>query len=452
LRIKSLVVSKAIYVAVIVLAIAIGSLSTYIHHPKTPVLLDNYGFKYNDIVYGVFYTRFSVNRDSAIKWYNHGSYYDLTSRGRYCPAPYVDYQFEYPPFIGLIWYLSTCIGFQTTLPEKYDPNTYSEKLIDVASTHYVIQSTILVFSLALSSVLIMYFSKTVFHSVWRAFLFLLLPSTFLYATYNWDMLCTLFVLISIYMFSRGKDLWGGFFLGLSISIKVFPIIFLFYMLVLFFNRYRYGLISFKKLLGFIIVSLSSALAPFILLYALSPSGFYDFVKHHGSWYCENCIYLLFIDNIFSDMNKVWAITFISIMVIATILFIRNYPSYSTKLLLMIGFLSLSTGIVLNYVFSPQMFLMISPLALIVFREWRYVSAIVLADLSNALLILSFFKDLELRSFLHNIGFNIAVEYNPWVLPSPAQLFAIVRNLLLLILMITVLYRLYNYSRFSKAYL
>jgi hypothetical protein len=96
-----------VYVIIPVLIVSISSI--YLHHHQTPVLFNNWGFKYNDIVHGVFNARFSPNlrlHEIRDKWYNTRKYYDLTHFHRVQVYPYIDYKFEYPPVVGLIWIIS----------------------------------------------------------------------------------------------------------------------------------------------------------------------------------------------------------------------------------------------------------------------------------------------------------------------------------------------------------
>jgi hypothetical protein len=74
------------------------------HVPSLPPFLGNWGFKYSDIV--------SVAYDileRPERWFDHGKYLDSTAH-RGCYLPYVDYHFEYPPLMGLLWAFSTCLS------------------------------------------------------------------------------------------------------------------------------------------------------------------------------------------------------------------------------------------------------------------------------------------------------------------------------------------------------
>ncbi|MEM4582877.1 MAG: hypothetical protein QXD50_03360, partial [Desulfurococcaceae archaeon] len=59
-------------VFLIILPIIAWALSTYLHDPSTQVLMGNFGFKYSDIVYGLFYTIFRPG--NIDKWYNASTY------------------------------------------------------------------------------------------------------------------------------------------------------------------------------------------------------------------------------------------------------------------------------------------------------------------------------------------------------------------------------------------
>jgi hypothetical protein len=90
------------------------------------------------------------------------------------------------------------------------------------------------------------------------------------------------------------------------------------------------------------------------------------------------------------------------------------------------FASTATPIVLNYVFTPQMMLMITPVAVIALKGPALLAYIV-ADAFNSLIIISFFRDLA--------------NSNPWTLEGLTQKIALLRNIILLALLTTTLYKL-----------
>ena len=90
------------------------------------------------------------------------------------------------------------------------------------------------------------------------------------------------------------------------------------------------------------------------------------------------------------------------------------------------FASTATPIVLNYVFTPQMMLMITPMAVLALSGPALI-AYSIADAANSLIIVSFFRDL--------------VNSNPWTLEGLTQKIALLRNITLLVLLIATLHKL-----------
>ncbi|MEM4786272.1 MAG: hypothetical protein QXW87_05450, partial [Desulfurococcaceae archaeon] len=94
-------------------------------------------------------------------------------------------------------------------------------------------------------------------------------------------------------------------------------------------------------------------------------------------------------------------------------------------------------IALNYVFTPQMILIITPLALIILEK-RKLILYSIADSLNALIIILFFEDFKIREFLNKIGFPIPIEFNPWSISSIVQWIAVIRIMILLIIILSIL--------------
>ncbi len=55
---------------------------------------------------------------------------------------------------------------------------------------------------------------------------ILAPSMFVFAVYNWDMLAILFSVAAFYFMHRGNDQWAAVFIALGFSTKFFPVIYL----------------------------------------------------------------------------------------------------------------------------------------------------------------------------------------------------------------------------------
>ncbi len=432
------------YLVITLIALIIGYTSFYLHDPKTPVYMDNWGFKYNDIVYGVFYPRFGIhllrNRNELVNtWYNIDMYEKLVTREKTYPIPYIDYKFEYPPIIGLLWYFSTTYSIMVNLPMEYNIYLYNGVFDDIIYTHYMVNAVILLASLIIAANTILYFTG----KLWKSILFLLLPSTILYTTYNWDILCIMFLLVGLFFLHRKKYILSGIFTGLSVSTKLLPLIALLYLSFILFKKYWRK--NREIFYIFTISSWTAALLPYLIVFLLSPRGFNDFLQHHSSWYCENCIYMVIEPEIFSSIHKTLATAFLTVFsIIVLYIYHRRKPDTITfNDYLDIVFIAILVSTVMNYVFSPQMILLISPLALIVLDKRYKIILYILSDIANALIMLFFFIDRDLRILLNKYGLPLKIEFNPWNITSPTQWMAMVRNYILLFILIITIYRVFK---------
>jgi hypothetical protein len=357
------------------------------------------GLSYSDIKYGVFSTRFVWIEED--KWFNRNAIEALRSGTRICPLVYKDYLFEYPPVIGLLWQFTTCVSIHLSFPEKYSSKEYQLYAQKASQINLLINA----FILSTAYILLIFVLRKKMNIYYKKLLLLILsPSVFMYLFYNWDVLCIFFYVLSIYFYSTKRYFESGLYLGLSVSTKLFTII---PALVYLIDAAR----SRKALIRFIL-GLMMGLLPFVFLIVYSPIGFKVFLQYHASWYCENCIYLLFINDIFSGIHKYLSIIAESLVVIlAFTMYIRQ------KDLHVVSFYSLLGAISLSYVFSPQMLLILIPLALMNLRSRDY-TLFFISDFLNALIVPIFFVELSLK-------------YSPWNLGSLTQTLAQLRNIVLL---------------------
>jgi len=390
----------------LILATISWTISTYLHDPLTPILMNNYGFKYTDIVHGLFHTIFQPR--SSDKWYNINSYTDFLNSKYKCPVPYIDYKFEYPPIIGVLWYASTCIGF-----------TIGNDVESAARINFYANSVVLLVSFAL--IVVTLFRIRSEHSslngdVFR-YVFIIAPSTILYLVYNWDVVAALFAVTGVLFFINKKYFEAGFLLGLSISTKILTVGLAFYFLVKLLSMEER---SNHHIVKYVVGLILAGLTPYLVLYIVAPKGFIDFINHHASWYCENCLYLPLTKDIYSDLNRklYFSIGTCFMFLLATLLSpwrdirIREESKYYL--------VSVMTLVIFNYVFSPQMLLMITPFAIMALSKPQ-IYMYLMADVFNALIILLFFN-----------------EPNPWTYGSNTQYAAFARNFVLLLIWIITL--------------
>lgn len=433
----------AIIIAISVLTIAV---STYMHKPREVSILNNPGLSYSDIVYGLYNPIFvDIVTPNGLpnyqkineKWFREDVAMKLMTT-RICPIPYLDYKFEYPPIVGALWFVSTCISFTLTFSPTYSSVEYYLLVKKAGDVHYYIQSFFISASLIISIIYMYKLSKTLNKSWSRVALFAVLPSTILYLIYNWDMITAMFILMSIYYLYNKKFFLSGLLLGLSISTKLLPLILaiaVIYDLIqkTFINKEYVHTLS-RFALGVVV-----GLIPYIIMIAISYNGFTYFIQHHAQWYCENCLYLLITKDIWNPYNRVLSMLFIFLALIITMTIDVQYDEMFC--LCTISLISLVISTALNYVFSPQMMLMLTSIAVLILNLKQLLFLIV-ADLANFGIMALFFKDAEARSWLiERLGVRVRITQNPWDIDSPVQMLATIRNVILILLMVDLIYTL-----------
>ena len=343
--------------------------SLILHIPSLPPLFGNWGFKYSDVV-GVAYRVQDPGR-----WFDYGRYLDFAAR-RGCHLPYVDYRFEYPPLVGLLWALSTCLS-------GWD-----------LDTHLYIQAAAIAAGYA---GLLWALSKLAPRR--RLWLLLASPSLYLYAVYNWDVLAASLALAGV-VYVRSRPLLAGLIHGLAFNVKWIAAGVAYYYGVALWGQKEWRRYAAGAVLG--------AAAPTAALFLLAPGGFWQMVSHHAGWYCENCLYLFAAGNPYSPLHRY---IFAAAAALIAVLFPVLGRRIEERRALLGAALSLT---LFNYVFSPQMFLFILPFGL--------------TALSKTGLALLWLADFA------NFGIMATWYYaeHPHV-AGPPQTFAFYRNLLLLLI-------------------
>ncbi|MEM4655890.1 MAG: hypothetical protein QXD80_02895 [Acidilobaceae archaeon] len=401
--------------------------SLYIHNPGFEAPLGLYGLKYSDIVYGLFYPiflDFKAHSEGG-RWFTGDKPTSLSKGIRVCPIPYVDYHFEYPPLAGLQWYISTCIAIYLTFPKVFDSREYRYLVDSAAMKHYVLMALTIVVSYIVLVTSLLHIVRLLNLESWRVMVLALLPSTTIYIVYNWDLLAITLYTLAFYFYLQRRYSYAGALAGLSVSVKLLTVVASLIILIMVYLKSR----NLKTTSEYLISFTAAGIAPYIILLLYTPQGFYSMVSHHSSWYCENCIYMLLVGDIWSYTHKILAALVIG-AITGTLLTLTLYTRNNiTKLI----YVALSTPIVFNYVFSPQMIIMLTPIAIIALTNLQLL-AYSIADLANALIIIVFFED------------NI----NPWTLEGYTQKIVLVRNIILAFLVLHVLFTLYK-SQFQRGH-
>lgn len=445
---------KAIVVILITMCVT-STLSLNLHTPERLPISDNWGFSYSDIVYGVFNPIFrdivsynGILQSDKIqqRWFNHALAIRLATSERICPLPYKDYKFEYPPIVGALWIISTCIPMMMILPERYTVLEYLELSRKIVEAHYYIHSAVLITFFVLS-IIYMYKISIKLNISWkRVLLFTILPSTILYLIYNWDIIAVAFMIMAIYYMLDKRYLLSGLMLGLSISTKLLPIVFTSIVVYDMIQKARANNIYKTHLKHMVLGVIATGLAPYVGVLALSYEGFTYFLNHHAQWYCENCIYSLITQDIWSPYNRAYSMMFV---LISSLILLAVDVDYNNRQLMEVALVSMIIATALNYVFSPQMMLLITSLAVLAL-DLRPLVFLVIADASNFGIMALFFKDADARAWLvRNIGIRMDIKYSPHTPDSPVQMIASVRNIILILIMIDIIYRLLKLQKELK---
>ncbi|MEZ0394565.1 MAG: hypothetical protein ABWK00_05955 [Desulfurococcaceae archaeon] len=408
-----------VYAAAVLMALA----SAAMHFPSGEPPLGLWGLRYSDVVYGVFYTRFSPGlfpSEVSSLWLRPEAYYRLINDMSGCPAPYVDYRFEYPPLVAALWYATTCAGF--ALSPLLGGSGSPQEFVDVAAVvHYLLQSVAAAAALIASARYLLLLLEPRGRAG-EALAYVLMPSLLFYLTYNWDILAAAFAVASLYYYYGGKPARSGAMIALSVMSKALTAGLALLALACYLARGR------RREAGmYLLGALASGLALLIPLLALAPGALQQLYEHHSGWYCENCVSMLIFHDVWSPAHKYFFVA-ASPAVLATLAWLAAKGRAD---LLEISYAAVAPLVVLNYVFSPQMCLMLQPFAVLSGLAAPYA----IADALNASFIVLFFEDAEVRRAL-----GLGGGFDPWELSSPAQWVAQARNVILVALLAVVLHR------------
>lgn len=348
-----------------------------LRHPSFSLPPELFGLKYSDIAYGVFYMIFGDLRLFAEggRWFNR-EVLESFSGSRGCPLPYVDYHFEYPPLVGLFWAISTCTSLMMLLPRAYDRSEYVELLPAIQGAHYVISALYLG---TFYTIMLVALRRLV--EPHRMVLLLLMPSFYLFPTYNWDIMAISLFVLSLTYYREGRFELAGLLSGLSISAKMLTVVAAIAMLA---QLIRDG--KRREAMRYLSYMLAG-LSPFLLLYLAAPQGFTEAVRHHANWYCENCLTMVFIHNIWDERHRLISAALGGALSLLGIFLILSGKARLERLL----FALVSAPIAFNYVFTPQMMLITAPVALASLSGLSFI-AYMIAEAFNAAGLVAFFPD------------------------------------------------------------
>ncbi|HYB04539.1 MAG TPA: glycosyltransferase 87 family protein [Nitrososphaerales archaeon] len=246
--------------------------------------------------------------------------------------PYVTYVFEYPPICGLILWLG---GWAS------EGNIYIFSIVEFGvllvvalfMAHYVYQFT---------GYLGLNRNRQLLYSIFA-------PSLLLYGAYNFDIVQTLFVVVSLYFFMARKEMkLSAGFLGLAIATKLSPAL----LVPLFWQelRTRNERISFTVVMGAVVGALN---IPFMIVNFNTWLAGYTFLKN---WGLEDS----FLVWIFNNQNS-WGLAKDISYVLVGVSALCVYIFFRSKPLLVRSMMILGAFILFSYIATPQMNLDLLPL-------------------------------------------------------------------------------------------
>lgn len=297
--------------------------------------------------------------------------------------PYVTYVFEYPPICGLIlwlggWASRGSIGVYATIE-------FSILLIfTVLTAHYLFQ---------FMSYLGLGYNRQLVYSIFA-------PSLIFYGAYNYDIVQTFFVVLTLYFFlARANWKWSAIALGLAISTKLSPAL----LLPLFWqelpdNRTR---LQFSSIVAGAVAALN---VPFMIANFNYWLAGYTYLKN---WGLEDSFLIWIFKNPFSPLAKDISYVLLILSMLSIYAFFRSKP------LIVRSFMVMASFILFSYIATPQMNLDLLPLFALV--PMIPLTLFYLFELSNVGIIITWF------------------EFSNPTLPGVSQTFALIRQIYLAII-------------------
>ncbi len=250
---------------------------------------------------------------------------------------------EYPPLTGVVMWA-------TSLVTPDGKNTYR---------YYFLINALLLGFLLIGTSLIMARLKPDF---W--YLLPISPAVILSLYINWDMWAVIAAVASIYWFEKKNYTNSAIVLGISIATKIFPIVLLVPIVLIFIRRNQI-----QRAIKFSVISLGTGLLinlPFMLL---NHAGWWRFFKLNGErgsdfgslWYA---LQLLGFFHPNGNLNSISLLTFlVGIAAFAVYFFgLARTPTLATSAFTIVAIFTIASK-----VYSPQYVLWLTPLAILAMR-------------------------------------------------------------------------------------
>lgn len=294
--------------------------------------------------------------------------------------PYFTYTFEYPPICGLILWLGGWIsGGNLAI---FSAVEFGVLFVFCILTAHVVYNFL--GHLGLS------YNRQLIYSIFA-------PSMIFYGAYNFDVVQTFFVILSLYLFiARSKLGMSALSLGLAVATKLSPAL----LLPLFLqeipsNRDR---AKFTVITGAVVAALNG---PFMIANFNTWLSGYTYLKN---WGLEDSFLVWIFKDPFSPIAKDLSYALLLASILSIYIFFRSKP------LLVRSFMVLGSFILFSYIATPQMNIDLLPLFALV--PLIPLSLFYLFEFSNVAIIVTWF------------------EFPNPTLPGVPQAFALIRQIYL----------------------
>ena len=377
------------------LGLCVFALSFFIHSPRPFGLAE-----YSDLQ-SLFFQVFS----RSDRWYG--------GKPETLGIPYVDFKFEYPPVVGVIFFLTSVFSLLITDATGISRPTVFYTILGLTSAlpAYLLYLKIM-----------KYMSKTLRSPASRLPFAIAGFGITYYLVYNFDIIAIAFATVSLALLIRGRSTSAGVLLGLSVAAKILTGIILVPSLLYLARK------ELRSAVGYFLAFSLTVLGSFGPVYMFASRGLYDMVKWHATWYCENCFYVLIVKDL---GDALWRLVSLLLMMVAPlVVMVMIRKADATLKLVVRSLLMIPAAVSLSFVYSPQMNVMIAPSYLLT-NTTTMLGILALSDFLNMLIMIFFFRSGTLCSV-----FGIGTCPPVWGRASPVQWIAFCRIALLWLFIVT----------------
>ncbi|MEY4322460.1 MAG: hypothetical protein RL410_241, partial [Actinomycetota bacterium] len=207
-------------------------------------------------------------------------------------------------------------------------------------------------------------SKLRSHNANAAWWFALSPAVLLTLGINWDAIAVLLMLLALWAWQEQRLVMTGVAIGLGAAAKLFPALILVVLVIVVWNSRE-----FKKLIPVLIATVTSWLlvnVPFMILNFEGWFHFYDFSRKRGIDFGSIYLGIAYAQGAWTSTelaNLVSAVTLVASVIV--VWFFRDRLTIYSMLFILAAVFCLS-----NKVYSPQYWLWLSPLVILVTNSIR----------------------------------------------------------------------------------